>query len=140
MQKGNLTLTMIKPGAVKKNHIGPILGIINENGFTIKAMKLTHLTLEQAKCFYAIHKGKPFFEDLITFMSSGPIVAAILEKDNAVQSFRDLIGATDPSEANDGTIRRLFAESLSHNAIHGSDSDENAKIEASFFFNQMEIF
>ncbi|MDC1106813.1 nucleoside-diphosphate kinase [Prolixibacteraceae bacterium] len=140
MHKGNITLTMIKPGAVKKNHIGPILGIINEHGFVIKAMKLTRLTVDQAKKFYAIHQGKPFFNDLITFMSSGPIVAAILEKEDAVQEFRDLIGATDPDNAKDGTIRKLFAESLSKNAIHGSDSNENALIESAFFFSQLEQF
>ncbi|QZT37756.1 nucleoside-diphosphate kinase [Halosquirtibacter xylanolyticus] len=140
MQKENITLTMIKPGAVKKNHIGPILGIINENGFIIKAMKLTQLTVEQAKKFYAVHQGKPFFNDLITFMSSGPIVAAVLQKENAVKEFRDLIGATDPDNAKDGTIRKLFAESLSKNAIHGSDSNENAEIESSFFFSQLEQF
>ncbi|QZE15597.1 nucleoside-diphosphate kinase [Halosquirtibacter laminarini] len=140
MHKNDITLTMIKPGAVKKNHIGPILGIINENGFRIKAMKLTHLSVDLARKFYAIHEGKPFFDDLISFMSSGPIVAAILEKENAVTDFRALIGATDPDKAEEGTIRKLFAESLSHNAVHGSDSNDNAQIEASFFFNQTEIF
>lgn len=137
---GSITLTMIKPRAVEKNHIGPILGIINEHGFRIKAMKYTHLTKERAEQFYAVHKGKPFFDDLTTFMSSGPIVAAILEKDNAVSDFRELIGATNPDNAEEGTIRKLFAESMSHNAVHGSDSDENAQLEASFFFSQTERF
>lgn len=136
----NLTLTMIKPKAVERNHIGPILGIINEHGFKIKAMKLTRLSKARAEQFYAVHKGKPFYEDLTDFMSSGPIVAAILEKDDAVVEFRKLIGATNPDEAEDGTIRKLFAESMSHNAVHGSDSDENALIEAAFFFSETERF
>jgi nucleoside-diphosphate kinase len=137
---GNQTFTMIKPIAVKKNNIGPILHMINEAGFTIKAMKFTHLTKQQAMEFYDVHAGKSFFEDLTSFMSSGPIVAAILEKENAVEDFRNLIGATDPAKAAEGTIRKLFAESMSHNAVHGSDSDENAIIESDFFFAKMERY
>jgi nucleoside-diphosphate kinase len=137
---GNQTFTMIKPVAVKKNNIGPILHMINEAGFRIKAMKYTHLTKQQAMEFYAVHTGKSFFEDLTSFMSSGPIVAAILEKENAVEDYRNLIGATDPAKAAEGTIRKLFAESMSHNAVHGSDSDENAVIEGDFFFSKMERY
>ena len=137
---GIQTFTMIKPVAVKNNYIGPILHMINEAGFRIKAMKFTHLTKQEAMVFYAIHEGKSFFEDLTSFMSSGPIVAAILEKDNAVADFRQLIGATDPAKAEQGTIRKLYAESMSHNAVHGSDSDENAIIESDFFFSKMERY
>ena len=137
---GNQTLTMIKPETVAKNNIGPILKLINEAGFRIKAMKFTHLTQEQAGQFYAVHADKYFFEDLTSFMSSGPIVAAILEKENAVAAFRELIGSTDPAKAAEGTIRKLFAESMSRNAIHGSDSDENAVIESDFFFSKTERF
>ena len=137
---GKQTLTMIKPETVSKNNIGPVLKLINEAGFRIKAMKFTHLTREQAGQFYAVHADKYFFEDLTSFMSSGPIVAAILEKENAVAAFRDLIGCTDPAKAADGTIRKLFAESISRNAIHGSDSDENAIIESDFFFSKIERF
>jgi nucleoside-diphosphate kinase len=137
---GNQTFTMIKPIAVKNNYIGPILKMINEAGFRIKAMKYTRLTKQQAEAFYAVHAGKYFFEGLTDFMSSGPIVAAILEKENAVADFRKLIGATDPAKAEEGTIRKLYAESMSHNAVHGSDSDENAIIEADFFFSKMERF
>jgi nucleoside-diphosphate kinase len=137
---GNQTFTMIKPIAVKKNNIGPILHMINEAGFTIKAMKFTHLTKQQAMEFYNVHAEKSFFEDLTSFMSSGPIVAAILEKENAVEDYRNLIGATDPAKAAEGTIRKLFAESMSHNAVHGSDSDENAIIESDFFFSKTERY
>lgn len=137
---GIQTFTMIKPIAVKNNLIGPILKMINESGFRIKAMKFTHLTKQQAMKFYRVHAGKPFYEELTSFMSSGPIVAAILEKENAVDDFRKLIGATDPAKAEDGTIRKLFAESMSHNAVHGSDSDENALIEGDFFFSKMERY
>ena len=137
---GNQTFTMIKPLAVKKNNIGPILHMINEAGFRISAMKFTHLTKQQAKEFYVVHEGKSFFEDLTSFMSSGPIVAAILEKENAVEDYRNLIGATDPAKAAEGTIRKLFAESMSHNAVHGSDSDENALIEGNFFFSKLERY
>ncbi len=131
---------MIKPIAVKNNYIGPILKMINEAGFRIKAMKFTRLTKQQAEEFYSVHAGKYFFEGLTDFMSSGPIVAAILEKENAVADFRKLIGATDPEKAEEGTIRKLYAESMSHNAVHGSDSDENAIVESDFFFSKMERF
>lgn len=137
---GNITLTMIKPDAVGKNHIGAILKMINEAGFRIKAMKYTRLTVEQAGLFYAVHREKPFFGELVEFMTSGPIVAALLEKENAVADFRALIGATNPADAAPGTIRSLFAESLQNNAVHGSDSDENAIIESDFFFSKLERF
>lgn len=137
---GNITLTMIKPDAVGKNHIGAILKIMNEAGFRIKAMKYTRLTVEQAGLFYAVHREKPFFGELVEFMTSGPIVAALLEKENAVADFRTLIGATNPANAAPGTIRSLFAESLQNNAVHGSDSDENAIIESDFFFSKLERF
>jgi nucleoside-diphosphate kinase len=137
---GNQTFTMIKPEAVAKNLIGPVLKMINEAGFRIKAMKYTHLTKQQAGEFYAVHAEKYFFEDLTSFMSSGPIVAAILEKENAVADFRELIGATDPAKASEGTIRKIFAESMSRNTIHGSDTDENAMIESDFFFSKTERF
>jgi nucleoside-diphosphate kinase len=130
----NITLTMIKPDAVGKNYIGPILQMINEAGFKIAAMKLTKLSTRQAEAFYAVHSDKPFYADLVEFMSSGPIVAAILVKENAVADFRELIGATNPENAKEGTIRKLYAESLQNNAVHGSDSDENAAVEADFFF------
>lgn len=136
----NLTFTMIKPDAVKKNAIGPILAMINEAGFKIKAMKYTHLTKAGAEGFYAVHSERPFFGELTEFMSSGPIVAAVLEKDNAVADFRELIGATNPAEAADGTIRKLFATSIGENAVHGSDSDENAQIEGDYFFSWSEKF
>ncbi len=135
---GNLTFTMIKPTAFKNNHAGAILKMINEAGFGIKAMKLTRLTPEQAGAFYAVHRGKPFYESLVGFMSSGPIVAAALEKENAVEDFRKLIGATNPENAEEGTIRKLYATSLQENAVHGSDSDENAQVECNFFFSQLE--
>ena len=137
---GNQTFTIIKPIAVKNNYIGAILKMINEAGFRIKAMKYTRLTKQQAEEFYSVHAGKYFFEGLTEFMSSGPIVAAILEKENAVADFRKLIGATDPEKAEEGTIRKLYAESMSHNAVHGSDSDENAIVESDFFFSKMERF
>ncbi len=137
---GNQTFTMIKPIAVKNNFIGPILKMVNEAGFKLKAMKFTHLTKQQAMEFYSVHAGKSFYEELTSFMSSGPIVAAILEKNNAVADYRKLIGATDPAKAEEGTIRKLYAESMSHNAVHGSDSDENAAIESDFFFSKMERY
>jgi len=136
----NRTFTMIKPDAVENNHIGPILAKINEAGFRIVAMKYTRLSPEVAGRFYAVHKERPFYGELVDYMSSGPIVAAILEKDNAVADFRNLIGATDPAKAAPGTIRNLFAKSIAANAIHGSDSDENAEIEGTFFFSQLERF
>lgn len=136
----NRTFTMIKPDAVGNNYIGPILAKINEAGFRIVAMKYTRLSPETAGRFYEVHKERSFFGELVDYMSSGPIVAAILEKDNAVADFRTLIGATDPAKAEPGTIRNLFAKSIAANAVHGSDSDENAAIEGSFFFSQLERF
>ena len=136
----NITLTMIKPDAFSKNFSGKIMDKIYDAGFTIRAMKLTRLSEERAKQFYAVHSERPFFNDLIRFMTSGPIIAAILEKDNAVDDFRKLIGSTNPEEAEEGTIRKAFAENIERNAVHGSDSNENAQIEASFFFSGKEIF
>jgi nucleoside-diphosphate kinase len=138
--KGKITLTIIKPGAVQSEYIGPILNMIHEKGFHIAAMKLTRLTFKQAERFYEVHKGKPFYDGLVEFMTSGPIVVAILEKENAVEDYRKLIGSTDPSKAEEGTIRKLFAESVQKNAVHGSDSDENALKECDFFFSQSERF
>jgi nucleoside-diphosphate kinase len=137
---GNITFSMIKPYAVKTGLIGPILAIINEAGFKISVIKSEKLTLEQAEEFYTIHKSKPFYNDLVEFMSSGPIVAMILKKENAVEDFRQLIGSTDPSKAEKGTIREKFADSLQKNAVHGSDCDENAIIESDFFFAKKERF
>lgn len=137
---GNRTFTMIKPDAVEAGHIGGILAKINEGGFRIVAMKLTKLSPEKAGEFYAVHKTRPFYQELVDFMSRGPIVAAILEKENAVEDFRKLIGATDPSKADPGTIRALYAKSIGENAVHGSDSDENAQIEGAFHFAVTEMF
>jgi nucleoside-diphosphate kinase len=134
----NRTFTMVKPDAVEKNYIGGILEKINTAGFRIVAMKYTSLTAAQAGKFYEVHSARPFYGELVEYMSSGPIVAAILEKDNAVADFRTLIGATDPADAAPGTIRAAFAESKAKNAVHGSDSDENAEIEGNFFFSQFE--
>lgn len=131
---------MIKPDAVANGHIGAILNDIIAGGFKIVAMKYIHLTETSAGNFYAVHKERPFYGDLVSFMTSGPIVAAILEKENAVEDFRTLIGATDPAKAAEGTIRNKYAKSIDANAIHGSDSDENAEIEGNFFFNQFEKF
>jgi nucleoside-diphosphate kinase len=131
---------MIKPDATGKGYTGAILNDIIKAGFTIKAMKWTKLTIDQAAEFYAIHKERPFFGELIEFMSSGPIVAAILEKNNAVNDFRKLIGATDPAKADEGTIRKKYASSVGENAVHGSDSDENALVESDFFFSKLERF
>ena len=136
----NRTFTMIKPDAVAAGNIGAIIDQIIKSGFKLVAMKYTYLTAEKAGQFYEIHKERPFYGDLVAFMSSGPIVAAILEKDNAIEDFRKLIGATDPAKAEAGTIRNLFAKSIEANAIHGSDSDENAKIEGDFFFSSFEQF
>ena len=136
----NRTFTMIKPDAVKNGHTGAILNDIIKGGFKIIAMKYIHLTEGAAGAFYAVHKERPFYGDLVKFMTSGPIVAAILEKDNAVEDFRKLIGATDPKKADAGTIRNKYAESIEANAVHGSDSDENAEIEGSFFFSAFERF
>lgn len=137
---GNRTFTMVKPEAVENGNTGAILAKIEEAGFRIVALKKLHLSEERAGKFYAVHSERPFYGELVEYMSSGPIVAALLEKSNAVADFRTLIGATDPSEAADGTIRKLFAESKAKNAVHGSDSDENAAIEASFFFADLEQF
>jgi len=140
MMKGNITFTMIKPDAVGNGFTGAILDRIIKADFKILAMKMTRLTLENARAFYAVHKESPFYDELVHFMSSGPIVAAVLEKDNAVENFRTLIGATDPNEADAGTIRKDFAEDKGRNAVHGSDSDENAAVEAAFFFARMERY
>ena len=134
----NRTFTMIKPEAVENGNIGAILERINAAGFRIAAMKKTQLSADSAGTFYEVHKERPFYGELVSYMSSGPIVAAILEKDDAVAEFRALIGATDPTEAADGTIRKEFAESKAKNAVHGSDSDENAAIEGDFFFTEEE--
>jgi nucleoside-diphosphate kinase len=136
----NRTFTMIKPDAVKNGHIGAILEQINQAGFRIVSMKMTQLTQASAEKFYEIHKERPFFGELVAFMTSGPIVAAILEKENAVADFRKLIGATDPSKAEAGTIRARFATSMGENAVHGSDSDENAAIEGNLHFSGFEQF
>lgn len=136
----NRTFTMIKPDAVSNGYIGAILNDITSAGFKIIALKYTRLTEENAGAFYAVHKERPFYGDLVAFMSSGPIIAAILEKDNAVEDFRKLIGATNPADASEGTIRKKYAESIEANAVHGSDSDENAEIEGNFFFSQIERF
>jgi nucleoside-diphosphate kinase len=136
----NRTFTMIKPDAVKAGNIGNILQMMNAAGFRIVAMKYTHLTMTTAGKFYEIHKERPFYGELCEFMSSGPIVAAILEKDNAVADFRTLIGATNPANAEEGTIRKKYATSVGENAVHGSDSDENAAIEGNFFFSGLERF
>jgi len=134
----NRTFTMIKPDAMKKGHAGLILDRIIKEGYKVRALKLTKLSAEKAGEFYAIHKERPFYGELVQFMSSGPIIAAILEKENAVASFRELIGATNPAQAAEGTIRKLYAASVGENAVHGSDSDENAKIEGDFFFSTLE--
>ncbi len=133
-----ITFSMIKPDAVRNHYIGQILTQITEAGFLIKAMKLTELSVNQAKAFYAVHKEKPFYNDLVEFMTSGPVVALLLEKNNAVEDFRTLIGSTDPSKADKGTIRERYAETIQNNAVHGSDSDENAIIESDFFFSKLE--
>ncbi|AMR31509.1 nucleoside-diphosphate kinase [Mucilaginibacter sp. PAMC 26640] len=138
--KNNRTFTMIKPDGVANGHIGAILDQITKAGFKIVALKYTKLSPEKAGEFYAVHSERGFYADLVAFMSSGPIVAAILEKDNAIADYRTLIGATDPTKADKGTIRNLFAKSIDANAVHGSDSDENAEIEGSFFFSAFEKF
>ena len=136
----NRTFTMLKPDAVANGYIGAILEKITSAGFRIVAMKMTQLTKADAEAFYAIHAERPFFSELVEYMTSGPIVSAVLEKDNAVEDFRTLIGATNPAEAAEGTIRKMYAESISANAVHGSDSDENAAIEAAFHFSGREHF
>jgi nucleoside-diphosphate kinase len=135
---GTTTFTMIKPDAFEAGYTGLILQKFIENGFKIKALRLTHLHKEDAEAFYAVHSARPFFKGLVDFMSSGPIVAAVLEKENAVEDFRRLIGSTNPTEAAEGTVRKLFATSIERNAVHGSDSDENALIESSFFFSHFD--
>ena len=136
----NKTFTMIKPDATSKGYTGAILDQIIKAGFSVKAMKWIHLSPAQAGTFYEVHKERPFYQELVDFMSSGPIVAAILEKDNAVADFRTLIGATNPAQAEEGTIRKKFAASIGENAVHGSDSNENAAIEGNFFFAGLERF
>jgi len=136
----NRTFTMIKPDGVANGHIGAILEKINASGFRILALKMTQLTKADAEAFYAVHAERPFYGELVEYMTSGPIVSAILEKDNAVEDFRTLIGATNPAEAAEGTIRKLYAESIAANAVHGSDSDENADNEAAFHFSGRENF
>jgi len=137
---GRITFSMIKPDAVQKGSTGAILKIINEAGFRIVAMKQVRLSMSAAQQFYAVHKERPFYGELVDFMVSGPIVSLVLEKDNAVDDFRKLIGSTDPKKADEGTIRKMFAESLEFNAIHGADSDENALREAAFHFSRIEMF
>jgi len=136
----NRTFTMIKPDAIENRYTGKIIDHIIQAGFTIKAMKYTQLSQQQAEKFYEVHAQRPFYRELVDYITSGPIVVAILEKENAVEEFRALIGATDPAEAQDNTIRKLYAESKAKNAVHGSDSDENAQIEATFHFTEAEIF
>lgn len=137
---GNLTFTMVKPAAVADGHAAAILAKITEGGFKIKALKMTRLSREQAEQFYAIHSERPFFKSLVASMTSGPIVAALLEKENAVEGFRNYIGATNPADAAEGTIRKLYGKSIEANAVHGSDSDENARIESAYFFSEFERF
>ena len=136
----NRTFTMIKPDAVEDGHIGAILEKITASGFRIVALKLTQMTVADAQEFYAVHSERPFYGELVEFMSRGPIVAAVLEKENAVEDFRTLIGATNPADAAEGTIRKMFAKSVGENAVHGSDSDENAAIEGAFHFSGRELF
>jgi nucleoside-diphosphate kinase len=137
---GRRTFTMIKPDAVGNGHIGAILAMINKAGFSIRAMKYTQLSTADAEAFYAVHSERPFYGELVEYMTSGPIVAAILEKDNAMADFRTLIGATNPADAAEGTIRKLYAESIAANAVHGSDSDENVAIEGAFHFSGREVY
>ena len=137
---GNITFTMIKPKAVADGNMGNIIAKIIEGGFKVKALKYTRLTKNDAKKFYAVHKERPFYNDLVQFMSSGPIIAAFLEKENAVEAYRNFIGATNPADAEEGTIRKLYGSSIEANAVHGSDSDENAQIESNFYFSEREMF
>jgi nucleoside-diphosphate kinase len=136
----NITFTMIKPDAAKAGNIGNILALIGKSGFKILGLKYLQITEDQAKNFYIVHKERPFYTDLVSFMSSGPIVAAVLEKENAVEDFRKLIGSTNPADAANGTVRKLYGASIQNNAVHGSDSDENAQIESDFFFSKLERF
>lgn len=135
---GNITFTMVKPTAVADGYTGAILAKIQEGGFKIKALKMLQISTQQAQAFYAVHNERPFFNSLVASMTSGPIVAAILEKENAILAYRNFIGATNPADAADGTIRKLYGKSIESNAVHGSDSDENALIEANFFFSELE--
>lgn len=137
---GKITFTMIKPKAVADGNMGNIIAKIIEGGFNIKALKLTQLTENDARKFYEVHKERPFYNDLVSFMSSGPIIAAVLEKENAVEAYRNYIGATNPADAAEGTIRNLYGTSIEANAVHGSDSDENALIESNFYFSEREMF
>ena len=138
--KNNLTFTMIKPDAMENGYAGEILSMILKSGFRISALKLIHLTNQQAEIFYNIHRKKPFFDELVTFMTRSPIIVAVLKKNNAVEDFRKLIGSTNPEAAEKGTVRKLFATSMGENAVHGSDSEDNAHIESSFFFNKNEMY
>ena len=137
---GNITFTMVKPSAFSQGYTGQMLAMIENAGFIIRAIRKIWLSNEQAGSFYEMHRGKPFYEELVSFMSSGPIIAAVLEKDSAVDSFRALIGATDPAKAEPGTIRKLFGKNMGENAIHGSDSDESALKESGFFFSSLDLF
>ena len=137
---GTITFSIIKPNAVRTGKTGPILAMINEAGFEIAAMKMLRMTTEQAESFYEVHRGKPFYESLVEFMTSGPVFVMVLRHENAVEEFRKLIGATDPVKAEPGTIRKLYAVSVQMNAVHGSDSDENARRESDFFFSEIEKF
>lgn len=136
---GNKTLAIIKPDAVSDGYIGEIISMITKAGFKIKALKMVHLTVNQAKSFYEVHKERPFYNDLVDYMTSGPCVPIALEKDNAVEDYRKLIGATDPAQAEEGTVRKLYARNKQFNAVHGSDSDENAEKEIAFFFSKQEL-
>ena len=138
--KNDLTFTMIKPDAMENGYAGEIISMILKSGFRISALKLIHLTNQQAEIFYNIHRKKPFFDELVTFMTRSPIIVAVLKKNNAVEDFRKLIGSTNPEDAEKGTVRKLFATSMGENAIHGSDSEDNAHIESSFFFNKNEMY
>ncbi len=137
---GNITFTMIKPKAVADGNMGNIIAKIIEGGFNVKALKYTQLTENEAMKFYAVHKERPFYNDLVKFMTSGTIIAAVLEKNNAVEAYRNFIGATNPADAEEGTIRKLYGTSIEANAVHGSDSDENAQIESNFYFSEREMF
>ncbi len=137
---GKITFTMIKPKAVADGNMGNIIAKIIEGGFNVKALKYTQLTENEAMKFYAVHKERPFYNDLVKFMTSGTIIAAVLEKDNAVEAYRNFIGATNPADAEEGTIRKLYGTSIEANAVHGSDSDENAQIESNFYFSEREMF
>jgi len=138
--EGKITFTIVKPSALSMNYLGPILTHITANGFKVIAIKMLHLSKNQATAFYAVHQGKPFFDGLIEFMTSGPVVVATIMKNNAVDDYRKIIGATNPEKADNGTIRKLYGIDMQRNAVHGSDSDENALIESRFFFSDIEIF